>query len=123
LPLAASLFGLLLGGAVTYLSVAKLLPGGIGGKQPAVEMAAADSLWLDNAVGYFKLAASAGDGALVDVPATGDAREAWQKNQPELASGGAVAGPQPQTLGSQFSRCPARRGRRPAGGAVDVYDR
>jgi anti-sigma factor RsiW len=79
LPLAASLFGLLLGGAVTYLSVAKLLPGGIAGKQPAVEMAAADSLWLDNAVGYFKLAASAGDGALVDVPATGDAREAWQK--------------------------------------------
>jgi anti-sigma factor RsiW len=79
LPLAASLFGLLLGGTVTYLSVAKLLPGGIGGKQPAVEMAAADSLWLDNAVGYFKLAASAGDGALVDVPATGDAREAWQK--------------------------------------------
>ena len=79
LPLAASLFGLLLGGAVAYLSVAKLLPGGVGSKQPAVEMAAADSLWLDNAVGYFKLAASAGDGALVDVPATGDAREAWQK--------------------------------------------
>jgi anti-sigma factor RsiW len=78
-PLAASLFGLLLGGSVAYLSVAKLLPGGIGGKQPAVEMAAADNLWLDNAVGYFKLAASAGDGALVDVPATGDAREAWQK--------------------------------------------
>ncbi len=79
LPLAASLFGLLLGGAVTYLSVAKLLPGGVGAKQAAVEMAAADNLWLDNAVGYFKLAASAGDGALVDVPATGDAREAWQK--------------------------------------------
>jgi anti-sigma factor RsiW len=79
LPLAASLFGLLLGGAVTYLSVAKLLPGGIGAKQPAVEMAAADNLWLDNAAGYFKLAASAGDGALVDVPASGDAREAWQK--------------------------------------------
>ena len=79
LPLAASLCGLLLGGAVAYLSVAKLLPGGLGGKQPAVEMAAADNLWLDNAVGYFKLAASAGDGALVDVPATGDAREAWQK--------------------------------------------
>lgn len=79
LPLAASLFGLLLGGSVAYLSVAKLLPAGIGGKQPAVEMAAADNIWLDNAVGYFKLAASAGDGALVDVPATGDAREAWQK--------------------------------------------
>ena len=79
LPLAASLFGLLLGGSVAYLSVAKLLPGGIGGKPPAAEMAAADNIWLDNAVGYFKLAASAGDGALVDVPATGDAREAWQK--------------------------------------------
>jgi anti-sigma factor RsiW len=79
LPLAASLFGLLLGASVAYLSVAKLLPGGIGGKQPAVELASADNIWLDNAVGYFKLAASAGDGALVDVPATGDAREAWQK--------------------------------------------
>jgi len=43
-PLAASLFGLLLGGAVAYLSVAKLLPGGIGAKQPAIEMAAADNV-------------------------------------------------------------------------------
>jgi anti-sigma factor RsiW len=90
LPLAASLCGLLLGGAVAYLSAAKLLPGGLGGKQPAVEMAAADNLWLDNAVGYFKLAASAGDGALVDVPATGDAREAWQKISQSL--------PQPQEV-------------------------
>jgi anti-sigma factor RsiW len=90
LPLAASLFGLLLGGAVAYLSVAKLLPGGLEGKQPAVEMAAADNLWLDNAVGYFKLAASAGDGALVDVPASGDAREAWQKISQSL--------PQPQEV-------------------------
>jgi anti-sigma factor RsiW len=88
LPLAASLFGLLLGGSVAYLSVAKLLPGGLAGKQPAVEMAAADNLWLDNAVGYFKLAA--GDGALVDVPATGDAREAWQKISESL--------PQPQEV-------------------------
>jgi anti-sigma factor RsiW len=92
LPVAASLFGLLLGGSVAYLSVAKLLPegGGLGGKQHTVEMAAADNLWLDNAVGYFKLAASAGDGALVDVPATGDAREAWQKISQSL--------PQPQEV-------------------------
>src|SRR5438477_8365094 len=41
LPLAASLFGLLLGGSVAYLSVAKLLPGDIGGKQPAVGLAGA----------------------------------------------------------------------------------
>jgi len=79
LPLAASLCGLLLGGSVAYLSVAKLLPGALEGKQPAVEMAAADNLWLDNAAGYFKLLASAGDGALIDVPATGDPREALQK--------------------------------------------
>jgi anti-sigma factor RsiW len=79
LPLAASLFGLLLGSTVAYLSVSKLLPGGIGGKQPAIEMAAADNLWLDNAAGYFKLLAGAGDGALIDVPATGDPREALQK--------------------------------------------
>jgi anti-sigma factor RsiW len=78
-PLAASLFGLLLGGSAAYLSVAKLLPGALSGKQPGVEMAAADNLWLDNAAGYFKLAANAGDGALIDVPATSDPREALQK--------------------------------------------
>jgi anti-sigma factor RsiW len=78
LPLAASLFGLLLGGAAAYLSVAKLLPGDLGGKQATVQMAA-DNLWLDNAAGYFKLFASAGDGALIDVPATSDPREALQK--------------------------------------------
>jgi anti-sigma factor RsiW len=79
LSLAASLFGLLLGGAVAYVSVAKLLPGSLVGKQPVVETAAADNLWLDNAAGYFKLFASAGDGALIDVPATADPREALQK--------------------------------------------
>jgi anti-sigma factor RsiW len=76
LPVAASLFGLLLGGGVAYLGVAKLAP---GGKQPVVEMAAADNVWLDNAAGYFKLFVSAGDGAMIDVPATGDPREALQK--------------------------------------------
>jgi anti-sigma factor RsiW len=79
LSLAASLLGLLLGGAVAYVSVAKLLPGSLAGKQPVVETAAADNLWLDNAAGYFKLFASAGDGALIDVPATADPHEALQK--------------------------------------------
>ena len=60
-------------------SVGKLVPAGLGGKQPAVETAAADKVWLDNAAGYFKLFVSAGDGGLVDVPATGDPREALQK--------------------------------------------
>lgn len=79
LPVAASLFGLLLGGAITYVSLGKFAPAGLGGKQPAIETAAADSLWLDNAAGYFKLFVNAGEGALIDVPATGDPREALQK--------------------------------------------
>jgi anti-sigma factor RsiW len=80
LALAASLFGLLLGGSVAYLGVSKFLPGGLVGKQAAVETASADNQWLDNAAGYFKLFVSAGgDGALIDVPATGDPREALQK--------------------------------------------
>ena len=79
LPVAASLFGLLIGGSLAYFSIVKLTPGGLAGKPPAVEMAAADNVWLDNAAGYFKLFANAGDGALIDVPATGDPREALQK--------------------------------------------
>ena len=36
-------------------------------------------MWLDNAAGYFKLFVSAGGNALVDVPASGDPREALHK--------------------------------------------
>jgi anti-sigma factor RsiW len=79
LPVAASLFGLLVGGGAAYLGVGKLAPVGIAGKQPALEMAAANNVWLDNAAGYFKLVAAAGDTGLIDVPATGDPREALQK--------------------------------------------
>jgi anti-sigma factor RsiW len=79
LPVAASLFGLILGGSAAYLGVGKLAPGGVAEKQPALETAAADNIWLDNAAGYFKLFVSASDGALIDVPATGDPREALQK--------------------------------------------
>ena len=46
---------------------------------PAIEAAVANNLWLDNAAGYFKLFVGAGDNALIDVPATGDTREALQK--------------------------------------------
>jgi anti-sigma factor RsiW len=61
------------------MSVAKLLPASFGGQHAAVETAAADNLWLDNAAGYFKLFVAAGDGAMIDVPATADPREALQK--------------------------------------------
>lgn len=79
MPVAASFIGLLLGGALAYLGIEKLAPGGAGSQQPALEIAAADNAWLDNAAGYYKLSVSAGDGGLIDVPASGDPREALQK--------------------------------------------
>ena len=79
LPVAASLFGLLVGGGAAYLGVAKLLPDNAAGKRPAVEAAAANGAWLDNAAGYFKLFVSAGDNPALDVTATGDPREELQK--------------------------------------------
>jgi anti-sigma factor RsiW len=79
LAAAASLFGILLGAGGAYLGVGKLLPAEFEGKQATTETAVADNLWLDNAAAYFKLLVSAGDGAVVDVPATGDARQALQK--------------------------------------------
>jgi len=79
LPVAASLFGLLVGGGVTYLGAGRLALNGVAGKQPALEATAANNIWLDNAAGYFKLVVSAGDNPPMDVPATGDPREALQK--------------------------------------------
>jgi anti-sigma factor RsiW len=111
LPIAAALLGLLLGGAVAYLSVAKLLPAGLGGKQPAVEMAAADNLWLDNAAGYFKLLASAGDGGLIDVPATGDAGEALQKISQSLPQGVRLPNLKPWGLAFRGARLVVAEGR------------
>lgn len=81
LPIAASLFGFLAGGGAGYFGLGKLVPLGASGgaPPPALEAAVANNLWLDNAAGYFKLFVSAGDNASVDVPATGDPREALQK--------------------------------------------
>jgi anti-sigma factor RsiW len=80
LPIAASLLGLVVGGSGAYFGVTKLTSGAaaIALTQPAVEEVA-NNLWLDNAAGYFKLFASAGNNMLVDIPATGDTREALQK--------------------------------------------
>jgi anti-sigma factor RsiW len=79
LPVAASLLGLLVGGGGAYFGIGKLLSVGVGGKQQGLEAAAANNAWLDNAAGYFKLFVSAGDNPPVDIPATGDPREALQK--------------------------------------------
>jgi anti-sigma factor RsiW len=81
LPIAASLLGLVVGGSGAYFGVTKFASGtaAIALAQPALEATVANNLWLDNAAGYFKLFVSAGNNTLVDVPATGDTREALQK--------------------------------------------
>jgi len=79
LATAASFVGLLVGGTAGYLGFGKPVFEGGAGKHPGLEAVAANNVWLDNAAGYFKLFASAGDNPLVDVPATGDTREALQR--------------------------------------------
>ena len=81
LPIAASLFGFLVGGGAAYVGVDHLLPlGSAANTAPsAIEAAVAKNLWLDDAAGYYKLVAAGGDTGLIDVPANGDAHQALQK--------------------------------------------
>ncbi len=78
LAAAAGLFGVMFGGAGTYVGIDLLNP-----INSAVERKIANSVtnaaWLDNAAGYYKLTVNAGSNMLIDVPATNDSREALQK--------------------------------------------
>lgn len=75
---AAGLFGIMVGGAGTYLGMGMLAPQTIE-DQPQLAAAAAQRIWLDNAAASYKLTVNAGDGMLIDVPASNDPREALQK--------------------------------------------
>src|SRR5438067_7733138 len=75
---AAGLFGLVVGGAGSYLANGLLSPGSPAAEQ-RLAAAAANNTWLDNAAGYYKLAVSAGDALTIDVAADADSREALQK--------------------------------------------
>ena len=75
---AAGLFGIMVGGAGTYLGMGMLAPRTIE-DQPQLAAAAAQRIWLDNAAASYKLTVNAGDGMLIDVPASNDSREALQK--------------------------------------------
>jgi anti-sigma factor RsiW len=78
LAAAAALFGLMIGSAGTYVGMG-LLPQGTGTDQAQLAATAAQQIWLDNAAASYKLAVNAGDGMLVDVPASNDPREALQR--------------------------------------------
>jgi anti-sigma factor RsiW len=76
---AAGLFGVVIGGAGTYLGMGMLPPPPSGTDQTQLAASAAQRLWLDNAAASYKLAVNAGDNMLVDVPASNDPREALQR--------------------------------------------
>jgi anti-sigma factor RsiW len=78
LAAAAALFGIIIGGTGTYVGMG-FLPRGNNAEQTQLTAATAQRLWLDNAAASYKLAVNAGDGMLVDVPASNDPREALQR--------------------------------------------
>jgi anti-sigma factor RsiW len=121
LPVAASLFGLLVGGGITYLGAGRLVLNGVAEKQPALEATAANNLWLDNAAGYFKLVVTAGDNPPMDVPATGDPREALQKISQSLPQEVRLPDLKPWGLSFRGARLVVEEGR-PAAALVYTTD-
>ena len=121
LPVAASLLGLLVGSGITYLGVGKLALDGVAGKQAGPEATAANNLWLDNAAGYFKLVVSAGDSPPVDIPATGDPREALQKISQSLPQEVRLPDLKPWGLSFRGARLVVEEGR-PAAALVYTTD-
>ena len=77
LAAAAALFGVIFGGAGTYWGLRLFNPASPSA-QSQLAASAANS-FLDNAAGYYKLTVNAGSTMLIDVPASNDPREAWQK--------------------------------------------
>ena len=121
LPVAASLLGLLVGGGITYLGVGKLALDGVAGKQVPLEATAANNLWLDNAAAYFKLVVNAGDSPPVDIPATGDPREALQKISQSLPQEVRLPDLKPWGLSFRGARLVVEEGR-PAAALVYTTD-
>lgn len=73
---AAGLFGVIFGGIGTYVGMGVLAP---ATDERQVAAATVNKLWLDNAAASYRMAVSAGDNMLVDVPGSNDPREALQK--------------------------------------------
>jgi len=120
LAAAAGLFGVIFGGAGTYLGMSMLNPA-----NPALEhrlaALAANNTWLDNAAGYYKLSVSAGDTMLIDVPASNDPQEALQKISQSLPQQVRVPDLKPWGLTFRGARLVVVEGR-PAAELVYVTD-
>jgi len=121
LPVAASILGILVGSGATYLGLGKLALHGVAGKQPGLETTAVNNLWLDNAAGYFKLIVNAGDSPPVDIPATGDPRDALQKISQSLPQEVRLPDLKPWGLSFRGARLVVEEGR-PAAALVYTTD-
>jgi len=88
IPVAASFFGLMIGGGLGYLGLGKV-PGAGDDKQVAT-LSASTNNWLDNVAGYHKLFVSAaqGENSFADIPAAGDSGEVIQKISQRTAQPG-----------------------------------
>jgi anti-sigma factor RsiW len=117
---AAALFGLICGGAGTYLGI-DVLNRTNAGVERQLAATAANSIWLDNAAGYYKLIVNAGDNMLIDVPASGDPREALQKISQNLPTQVRLPDLKPWGLSFRGARLVVVEGR-PAAQLVYVTD-
>src|SRR5436305_1264183 len=71
IPVAASFFGLMIGGGLGYFGLGKT-PG--SDEKQIATLSASTNSWLDNVAGYHKLfvAAAQGENSFADIPAAGD---------------------------------------------------
>jgi len=117
---AAGLFGIVLGGAGTYVGMGLLNPVNPTAENRLAAVAATNS-WLDNAAGYYKLTVNAGDTMLIDVPASSDTSEALQKISQSLPQQVRLPDLKPWGLSFRGARLVVVNGR-PAAQLVYVTD-
>ena len=119
LAAAAGLFGIVFGGAGTYLGLGLLSP--VGSASERQIAAATNNAWLDNAAAYYKLSVNAGDTMLVDVPASNDPKEALQRISQSLPQQVRLPDLKPWGLSFRGARLVVVEGR-PAAQLVYVTD-
>ena len=87
IPVAASLFGLMIGGGLGYFGLGKT-PGSIGEDKQVAAVSGSANNWLDNVAEYHKLFVSAGENSFADIPANSDGGELVQKISQRTAQPG-----------------------------------